>query len=71
VKRVWLLVTSRSTALQTYFSFSLRSRAPGSIWASHSTWKPLQMPTVATPRSAAALTSVITGDSAAMAAQRR
>ena len=39
--------------------------------ASHSTWKPLQMPATATPRSAAARTSAITGESAAMAPQRR
>ena len=57
--------------MQTYFSFSLRSRAPGKRPISHSTWKPLQMPTVATPRPAAAFTSAMIGDSDAIAPQRR
>ena len=71
MKRVWALVTSSATGLQTYFSEALRSRAPGSRPASQSTWKPLQMPATATPRSAAFFTSAITGDWAAIAPQRR
>ena len=71
MKRVWALTTSNSTNLQTYLSPAFRSRAPGSIPASQSTWKPLQMPATATPRSAASATGVITGERAAMAPARR
>ena len=44
---------------------------PGSSSASVSTWKPLQMPSTATPLSAAALTSRMIGEWAAMAPERR
>ncbi len=46
-------------------------RAPGSRCASHSTWKPLQMPSTGSPSRAAATTDSITGENRAMAPQRR
>ena len=58
---------SRQTKVWT----SLRISAPGSRWASQSTWKPLQMPSTGMPASAARMTSLITGANRAMAPQRR
>ncbi len=58
---------SRQTKVWT----SLRINAPGSRWASHSTWKPLQMPSTGVPAPAARTTSLITGANRAIAPQRR
>ena len=52
-------------------SAALRISAPGSMPASVSTWKPLQMPITGTPRAAASLTARITGERAAIAPERR
>ena len=71
MKRVWPLATVMLMGLQMYFRLLLRIRAPGSIPASHSTWKPLQMPTTVTPSSAAFLTACMIGAWAAIAPQRR
>ena len=68
---VLALETSSATDLQTYLSFSLRSRAPGRRPASQRIWKPLQMPTTGMPSLAACTTAFITGLWAAMAPQRR
>ena len=44
---------------------------PGSSPASHSTWKPLQIPSTSPPSSAKARTDSITGEKRAIAPQRR
>ena len=49
----------------------LRSSAPGSRPASHSTWKPLQVPSTGPPASAKRRTAAITGEKRAIAPQRR
>jgi len=56
---------------QTKVRRSLRISAPGSRWASHSTWNPLQMPSTGMPFAAAAITSPITGEKRAIAPHRR
>ena len=63
--------TSRSIWRQTNESVALRRSAPGSRPASHSTWKPLQIPTTRPPASAWRRTAAITGARLAMAPQRR
>ena len=63
--------TSRSTWRQTNRRPSLGSSAPGRRPASHSTWKPLQIPSTGPPSSAKALTASITGEKRAIAPQRR
>ncbi|MNT49155.1 hypothetical protein D3C72_1859880 [compost metagenome] len=65
------MATVRLMGLQTYFRPAFFSRAPGSMPASHRTWKPLQMPRTATPSSAAFLTACMIGAWAAIAPQRR
>ena len=45
--------------------------APGSSFASHRTWKPLQMPRRGPPAAANSLTAVMTGENCAMAPVRR
>ncbi len=47
------------------------SSAPGSSPASHSTWKPLQMPSTGPPERAKRSTSSITGAKRAIAPTRR
>ena len=71
VKADWLFSTFSGTSRQTKRMPALRISAPGSSRASVSTWKPLQTPSTATPRSAASLTARITGDCAAIAPERR
>ena len=61
----------RRWSRQTNFWWSLRIRAPGSRWDSQRIWKPLQMPSTGSPRPAASMTSVITGENREMAPQRR
>ena len=56
---------------QTKCRPALRVSAPGSRCASHSTWKPLQMPSTGSPARAAATSSAITGENRAIAPQRR
>ena len=56
---------------QTNVCRSLRISAPGSRWASHSTWKPLQIPSTGIPYSARVIRSVITGENRAIAPHRR
>jgi len=63
--------TSSETGRQTNFNSALRIRTPGSIPASVSTWKPLQMPSTERPFSAFVFTSRMIGDCAAIAPQRR
>ncbi len=58
---------SRQTKVRT----SLRISAPGSRCDSHSTWKPLQMPSTGSPWFAASMTSVMIGLNRAIAPQRR
>ena len=50
---------------------ALRTSAPGSRCASHSTWKPLQMPSTGRPPRAASTIDAITGANRAIAPQRR
>ena len=52
-------------------SEALRISTPGSRPDSHSTWKPLQMPSTGVPAFALAMTSRMMGECAAMAPQRR
>ena len=53
--------TSSSTWRKTNRSEALGRSAPGNRWASHRTWKPLQMPRTRPPARANAATSSITG----------
>ena len=53
--------TTRSTSRQTKRPWWLGRRTPGSSPASHSTWKPLQMPSTGPPAAAKASTSRIIG----------
>ena len=71
VKGVSTLTTSRSTWRQTKRRPSLGSSAPGSSRASHSTWKPLQMPSTCPPELANSITDSMTGEKRAMAPTRR
>ena len=61
----------RRWSRQTNLRWSLRISAPGSRWDSQRIWKPLQMPSTGMPRSAAAMTSAITGEKREIAPQRR
>ena len=63
--------TSTSTCRQTNRSEVLGSSAPDSSPASHSTWKPLQMPSTSPPLRAKRSTSTITGANRAIAPTRR
>ncbi len=63
--------TRRRWSRQTKLPASLRISPPGSRCASVSIWKPLQMPSTGTPRSAASTTSRMIGANAAMAPARR
>src|SRR5439155_1145943 len=63
--------TRRLTASQMNDSPSLRTRAPGSNPASHTTWKPLQIPRTNPPSFAKRTTEPITGENRAMAPHRR
>ena len=65
------LTTSTSTWRQTNRSDVFGSSAPGSSPASHSTWKPLQMPSTSPPLAAKRSTSPITGEKRAIAPTRR
>ena len=65
------LTTSRSTWRQVKRSDVFGSSAPGSSPASHSTWKPLQMPSTSPPLRANRSTSTITGAKRAIAPTRR
>jgi hypothetical protein len=65
------LTTSSSTWRHTKRSEVLGSSAPGSSPASHSTWKPLQIPSTSPPSSANRATSPMTGENRAMAPTRR
>ena len=71
VQDVDALTTSSSTWRQVNFRFVLGSSAPGSSPASHSTWKPLQMPSTSPPWRAKRSTSAITGAKRAIAPTRR
>ena len=71
VKGVEAFTTSRSTWRHTKRRPALGSSAPGSSPASHSTWKPLQIPSTGPPSSAKSLTASITGEKRAIAPQRR
>ena len=63
--------TSSSTWRKTNLSEAFGSSAPGSSPASHSTWKPLQMPSTSPPSRANSATSAITGANRAIAPARR
>ena len=65
------LTTSMSTCRQTNRSDVFGSSAPGSSPASHSTWKPLQMPSTRPPPAAKRSTAPITGEKRAIAPTRR
>ena len=71
VNRLEVFSTVSSTVWQTKRMPALRISAPGSSPASVRIWKPLQMPSTATPRSAAAITAPTTGERAAIAPERR
>ena len=71
VQAVPVCSTRRRWSRQTNAPWSLRTSPPGSRWASVSIWKPLQMPRTGSPRPAAAITSVMIGDSAAIAPHRK
>ena len=63
--------TTTSTWRHTNRREVLCSSAPGSMCASHSTWKPLQMPSTGPPSCANRETSPITGAKRAIAPARR
>ena len=63
--------TSTATCRQTKRRLELASSAPGSIPASHSTWKPLQMPRTRPPAAANSRTDCMTGEKRAIAPTRR
>ena len=65
------LTTVSPTCLQRNRSDVFGSSAPGSSPASHSTWKPLQMPSTGPPERAKRSTSSITGAKRAIAPTRR
>ena len=65
------LTTSSSTWRQTNRSDVFGSSAPGSSPASHSTWKPLQMPSTSPPLRAKRSTSPMIGAKRAIAPTRR
>ena len=65
------LTTSSATCRQVNFSDVFGSSAPASSPASHSTWKPLQMPSTSPPRRAKRSTSPMTGANRAIAPTRR
>ena len=71
VKGVSTLATSRSTWRQMNRRPLLGSSAPGSSRASHSTWKPLQMPSTFPPEPANSITDSMTGEKRAIAPTRR
>ena len=71
VQGVRVFSIRRRWSRQTNLRWSLRVSAPGSRWDSQRIWKPLQMPSTGIPRSAAAITSVITGANREIAPQRR
>ena len=60
-----------STCRQTKRRPSFGSSAPGSSPASHSTWKPLQIPSTGPPSAAKAATASIAGEKRAIAPARR
>ena len=71
VKRVPARSTTRSTWRQTKRSDLFGSSAPGSSPASHSTWKPLQMPSTSPPARANSTTDSMIGAKRAIAPTRR
>ena len=71
VKAVSALTTSTSTWRQMKRRSAFGSSAPGSRPASHSTWKPLQMPSTRPPSRANSMTDSITGEKRAIAPTRR
>ena len=71
VKGVVALTTSSSTWRAMKRRPELASSAPGSRPASHSTWKPLQIPSTGPPSRANAVTASITGEKRAIAPTRR
>ncbi len=64
-------MTSSSTWRKMNFSETFGRSAPGSRWASHSTWNPLQIPSTSPPSRANSSTSAITGANRAIAPARR
>ena len=63
--------TITSTWRQTNRSESFGRSAPGRRPASHSTWKPLQMPSTGPPSRANSITDSISGEKRAIAPTRR
>ncbi len=63
--------TTSSTCRQTKRSDLFGSSAPGSKPASHSTWKPLQMPSTGPPSRAKSITDSMIGAKRAIAPTRR
>ncbi len=63
--------TRRWTGRQMNERSRLATSAPGSSPASHSTWKPLQMPITGAPTAASSVTGPITGEKRAIAPVRR
>ena len=71
VHAVEVLSTRRRWSRQMKSPWSLRTRPPGSRWDSTRIWKPLQMPSTGIPALAASMTSLMIGERAAIAPQRR
>jgi hypothetical protein len=63
--------TSKPTWRKVKRRFAFGSSAPGNSRASHSTWKPLRMPSTSPPSAANAITDSITGENLAIAPARR
>ena len=66
VKALWSLAMVSSTGWHKNVSPRFFCKAPGSRWASVSTWNPLQMPTTGPPAAAKRSTAVITGENLAI-----
>ncbi|GIU89640.1 MAG: hypothetical protein KatS3mg010_0739 [Acidimicrobiia bacterium] len=67
-----VVVSTRSgNVSQTNLIPALRCSAPGSRCASHSTWKPLQIPTHGSAGAACSATAAMTGEKRAIAPVRR
>jgi hypothetical protein len=71
LKGVAVRSTRMPTGRLTKRSRSLRSSAPGSRRASHSTWNPLQIPSTGPPSAAKRATARMMGARCATAPQRR
>ena len=69
--RVWQVSTRSRTSRQMKCRLALRMSTPGSRPASQRIWKPLQMPSTATPAAARSATARMTGERAAIAPERR